>query len=86
MIVLSRWLVVWLFGWIIYGISTFVGYLTPYAFYANIQFYVKLFSLTWVYSLIVKNGSISNNSVQLKYAVSMSKQFYFKLFSLVKQF
>ena len=36
-----------------YGISTFVGYLTPN------QFYLKQFSLAWVHSLIIKNISIS---------------------------
>ena len=34
---------VWLFGF--YGISTFVGCLTPNYFYANSQFYFKQFSL-----------------------------------------
>ena len=43
------WLVVW-----VYGISIFVGYLTPNPFYTNIQFYFKQFSLAWVHCLIVK--------------------------------
>ena len=46
-----------------YGISTFVGYLTPNPFYVNNQFYLKQFGLAWVHSLIVKNISISNYSV-----------------------
>ena len=41
----------WLLGF--YGISTFVGYLTPNPFYANCQFYFKQFSLAGVHSLIV---------------------------------
>ena len=43
-------------GWLaeFYGISTFVGYLKPNPFYANIRFYFKQFSLTWVHSLIVE--------------------------------
>ena len=45
-----------------YGISTFVGYLTPNPFYVNNQFYFKQFCLAWVHSLIVKN-IFSNNSV-----------------------
>ena len=35
-------------GWLIgqfYGISTFVGYLTPNPFYVNNQFYLKRFGL-----------------------------------------
>ena len=32
-------------------------------FYTNNQFYLKQFSWIWVYSLIVKNISISNYSV-----------------------
>ena len=51
----------WLFGF--YGISTFVGYLTPNPFYTNNVFYFKQFSLAWVRSLIVKNISISSYSV-----------------------
>ena len=37
-------------GWLVgfYGISTFVGHLTPN------QFYFKQFRLAWVHSLIVK--------------------------------
>ena len=54
------WLVGWLFGF--YGISTFVGYLTPNPFLYN-QFYFKQFSLAWVHSLIVKNIFISSYSV-----------------------
>ena len=34
---------VWFGGF--YGISTFVGYLTPNPFYANNQFYFRQFSL-----------------------------------------
>ena len=45
---------------VFYGISTFVGYLTPNPFYANNQLYFKQISLAWVYSLIVKNISISS--------------------------
>ena len=69
-----------LLGWLVglYGISTFIGYLTPNRFYAYRPFYVKQFSLAWVHSLIVKNISISSysfclnssnlkNSVQYKY-------------------
>ena len=36
-----------LVGWVLYHI----GYLTPFRFYANIQFYFKQFSLIWVHSL-----------------------------------
>ena len=43
----------WLVGWV-YGISTFVGYLTPNTFYVNSQLYFKQFSLAWVHSFIVK--------------------------------
>ncbi len=50
------WLVGWLMdgwmdGWLVgrlvgfYGISIFVGYLTPNPFYVTNQFYVKQFSL-----------------------------------------
>ena len=36
---LVGWLVGWWVGWLdFYGISTFVGYLTPNPFYANSQF------------------------------------------------
>ena len=34
-----------------YGISTFVGYLTPNPFYVTNQFYFKQFSSAWVHSL-----------------------------------
>ena len=60
------WLVGWLVG--IYGISIFVGYLTPNPFYTYNLFFIlilliiKQFSLAWVHSLIVKNISISNYS------------------------
>ena len=49
-------------GWLVgfYGISIFVGYLTPNPFYVNNQFYLKQFSLARLHSLIVKNISISN--------------------------
>ena len=53
----------WEFSWLlvgIYGISTFVGYLTPNPFYVNSKFYFKQSSLAWVHSLIVKNISISS--------------------------
>ena len=50
-----------LFGF--YGISMFVGYSMPNPFYTHKQFYFKQFSLAWVYSLIVKNISISRYSV-----------------------
>ena len=56
-------LVIW-FGLVwFYGISTFVGYLTPNPFYVNNQFSLKQFGLAWVHSLIVKNISISTYSV-----------------------
>ena len=47
---LVGWLVGWLIGWFgsVYGISNFVGYLTPNPFYANSQLYFKQFSLAWV--------------------------------------
>ena len=53
-----------LYGWLVvgfYGISN-SGYLTPNPFLCK-QFYFKQFSLAWVYSLIVKNISISNYTV-----------------------
>ena len=52
-------------GWLVgfYGISTFVGYLTPNPSFVNNHFYFKQFSFAWVHSLIVKNTSISNYSV-----------------------
>ena len=55
----------WLVGWLVgfKDIPTFVGYLMPNQFYANSQFFFKQFSLTLVYSLIVKNISISSYSV-----------------------
>ena len=56
------WLVGWLVG-LIYGLSTFVGYLTQIHFYVNDQFYFKQFTLAWVHISIVKSISISNNSV-----------------------
>ena len=42
-------------GWLVgfYGISTFVGYLTPNPFSYNKFF--KQFSLAWVHSLILEN-------------------------------
>ena len=40
------------------------------------MFYFKPFNLAYL------NSSILNNSVQYKYAVQMSKQFFFKQFSL----
>ena len=58
------------------------------------QFYIKQFILAYVqfqclkqsyikqFSLAYKNSYISSNSVWNKYAVSMSKQFYFKQLSL----
>ena len=59
--------VVWLFGF--YGISTFVGYLTPNLFscklsvlFQTIQFCISTQS-KYKYSLIVKNISISSHSV-----------------------
>ena len=52
--IILRVLVGWFVGF--YGISTFVGYLTPNPFLC------KQFSLAWVHSLIVKNISISNYS------------------------
>ena len=57
--------VITLVGWVVkfYGISTFVGYLTPNLFYVNNKFYLKQFSLAWVHNLIVKNISISNYSI-----------------------
>ena len=42
----------WLFGF--YGISTFVGYLTPNPFLYKDQFYFKQFSLAWINSSIVE--------------------------------
>ena len=54
----------WLVGsFVFYGISTFVGYLSPNPFHTNNQFYFKQFSLAWVHSLIVKNNSISSYAV-----------------------
>ena len=56
----------WLFGF--YGISTFVGYLTPDPFlwkiviFQTIQFSIST-QFKWKYSLIVKNISISSYSV-----------------------
>ena len=63
-------------SWLVefYGISNFVGYLTPKPFYANIPFYFKQFSLTWVHSLIVKN-------IPFFKLFSLIKQFYFKQLS-----
>ena len=52
----EKWLWLWLVGF--YGISTFVGYLTPNPFYAISQLYFKQFSLTWVHSFIVKTVRI----------------------------
>ena len=54
------YLIGWLVGWLVgfYGISTFIGHLTPNPFYVNNQFYLKQFRLTWVHCLIVKNISI----------------------------
>ena len=60
-----RWISTYLFsgfhifaklvGWLgFYGISTFVGYLTPNPFYANNHFCFKQVSLAWVHSVIVK--------------------------------
>ena len=49
----------WLVGF--YGISTFVGYLTPNP-NLNDQFYLNQFSLAWIHSLIVKKISISHYS------------------------
>ena len=40
---------VWFGGF--YGISTFLGYLTPNPFYVTNQFYFKQVSLPWVHSL-----------------------------------
>ena len=46
----SRCLIGCLVLWV-YGISSFVGYLTPNPFYANSQFYFKQFSLALAHSL-----------------------------------
>ena len=45
-----------------YGISTFVGHLTPNPYLWKL-FYLKQFSSAWVHSLIIKNVSISSYSV-----------------------
>ena len=45
---------VWFVGF--YGISTFIGYLTPNPFYVNNLFYLKQFTLALVHSLIVKKN------------------------------
>ena len=65
---------IFLFGF--YGISTFVGYLMPNLFYTNKQFYFKHFSLAKVYSLIVKNISISSYSV---YSNSLFQTIQFRI-------
>ena len=59
-------MVVWLVEF--YGISTFVGYLTPNLFFMKIVLFQTIqFSLSTQfkckYSLIVKNISISSNSL-----------------------
>ena len=46
------------------------------------QSYFKQLSLASVHNFKIKNSSISNISVQHKYAVQMSKQSYFKQFNL----
>ena len=63
----------------VYGVSTFIGYITPNPFYVNNHFYFKQFSFAWVHNLIVKNISISNysstyiynNSVYCKYSFNV---------------
>ena len=78
----------WLVGWLVilfYGVSTHYG-----LFNAKLNF--KQFSLEYSFcwqkvkhqnnSFKFLNSSISNNSVEHKYVVWMSKQFYFKQFSL----
>ena len=47
---------------VLYGISTIVGYLIPNPFHTNKQFYFKQFSLTKVYRLIFKYISISKQT------------------------
>ena len=48
----------------------------------NVKSFISDNSVQHKYSLHVKNCSISSNSLQHLYAVPMSKQFYFKQFSL----
>ena len=53
-------------GWLLsfYGISAFIGYLTPNQFLNKNQFYFKQFSLVLLHSLNIKNISISSYSAQ----------------------
>ena len=63
-------------GWLVSlfnGISTFGWLVGSFLWHINL---CRLFNAKSIFIQIV--SSISNNSVQLKYAVSMSKQFYFK--------
>ena len=69
----------WLVGF--YGISTFVGYLMPNSFDAN-KFNFKQFSLAWVYSLIVKNISISSYSVYSNCSNSANYKYRFCLLTV----
>ena len=48
---------------LVYGISTFVGYLMPNPFLYRFTFYFKQISFAEVHSLIAKNISIPSYSV-----------------------
>ena len=61
---------------VLYGISTFVGYSMPNPFYTNKQFYFKQFSLEYVHSLIIKDISISNYSVYSNSFISSNSVSY----------
>ena len=77
----------WLFGF--YGISTFVGYLTPNPFLCK-QFYFKQFNLAWLHNLIKKIFLFQPiqfiHAILIQFSIStefLYSDFYIKEFSFV---
>ena len=71
--------------WLVYGISTFVGYLTPNPFlckqsvpFETIQFSISTQFNCQKYLSQTIQEVICNNSVKCKYSFNVEKQFYFK--------
>ena len=59
------WLYIYIYIYIYIHVYVFIYiYIYIYLYITNNQFYIKKFNLAWVHSLIIKNISISSNSVQ----------------------